>query len=252
MKGLAGAISFLTIVPLKSPASPECRKFFPAVGFLLGIGAAGALTAADDLVSPILAASLVIVALVAVTGALHLDGFMDTADAFGGSDREDRLRIMSDSHVGSFAVVGVVVLLLLKWSALVEIAGRDIPAVLIVAPMAARWGLLLSVCLFPYGRAGGLGTAFQRERHKIDIAFGGAVTVAVSVVAAGFAGLLLAIAATASALVLGRWFVSLFGGMTGDGYGAITEVLEVSVLVLGVVLNGVSSELVRSPIGGFR
>ena len=127
-------MGFLTILPVGSAKRADgrglssARAWFPAVGLLLGTAlaaidlllrrlyAAGPSNGADvPVAAPFLTGAVLVVALVAMTRALHLDGFMDTCDALlGGSSPEGRRRILKDPRVGSFAVAGVVCLLLLK------------------------------------------------------------------------------------------------------------------------------------------
>ena len=152
MNGLRSAIGFLTILPLApshaNGSMAYARGWFPFVGLLLGVALAGieilamyafgaevpsgssgwagyvTVTAFPVILWPI----LLVVILVALTRALHLDGFMDTCDALlGGFDRERRLAILRDPHVGAFAVIGVVCLLLVKVSALLglPVGGAD-------------------------------------------------------------------------------------------------------------------------------
>nr|MBA2449218.1 adenosylcobinamide-GDP ribazoletransferase [Chloroflexota bacterium] len=115
------ALQFLTIVPpivRRAPRSASlgsAETFFPAVGLLLGLG----LLATDVLLRPLIARpvrDVVLVILLAVmTGALHLDGLIDTFDGvFGGRDPQTRLALMRDPRAGAFGVVAVVCLLLLK------------------------------------------------------------------------------------------------------------------------------------------
>ena len=105
-------------------------------------------------------AALVLAAWVLGTGALHLDGFLDSCDGlFGGHTPEARLRIIRDERAGAFAVIGGILLLLLKYAAL---AGNPDPlAALVVAPVLGRWGMAVAVVCFPYGRAEGLGRAMK-------------------------------------------------------------------------------------------
>ena len=91
---------------------------------------------------------------VLVTGALHLDGFLDSCDGlFGGHTPEARLRIMRDERAGAFAVIGGILLMLLKYAALAGNPHRI--AALILAPVVGRWGMAVAVVAFPYGRPRG-------------------------------------------------------------------------------------------------
>src|SRR3989339_349112 len=119
MNGLISAIEFLTIIPVKSKnfSLKNSVVYFPLVGIITGSILVGVNMAAVLVFPRMVADAFTLIALVILTGALHLDGFADTIDGiFGGKDRDDTLRIMADEHIGTFAVVGVFSLLLLKFT----------------------------------------------------------------------------------------------------------------------------------------
>lgn len=293
MNGLRHAIGFLTILPL-APSSTSttestsagmvsARGWFPVVGLLLGI-----VLAAIDIASVLMFGAdfrigwassadldfyasfsstrflwtvLIVVALVALTRALHLDGFMDSCDALlGGFDRERRLAILHDPHVGAFAVVGVVCLLLVKVAALggLHATNYDRLPVLLLFPCLSRWAMLLTMELYPYARRNGLGTAFFHEsndangdgmrRIRWHLIFAFVFTLVVSVALAGIVGIMLLAAACAVAWAIGAWATRLLGGVTGDTYGAVNEVAEVVVITLALLISAASSFGIHSPL----
>ena len=262
MTGLRSAIGFLTILPV-APKDPgglaTARAWFPVVGLLLGaiLGAIDLLMHSgypfftQDFPSfpPLLSAAILTVLLLALTRALHVDGFMDCCDAlFGGFDRDRRLDILRDSHVGAFAVVGVVGLMLLKVAAIVALAPTARFWVILVFPCLSRWAMLLAMELFPYIRRSGLGTPFLQRRGWLQLAVGLVATVIIVVALTGPTGLALLAAATAVGWVVGAWASKLLGGVTGDVYGAVNEVAEVSVLVLAALLAYGFSDGFLSPL----
>lgn len=242
------AVQFLTVVPpslvRRAPEHDDFGRsdaFFPAVGLLLG----SVLAAADWLLAPLVADSVRNVGLVALlailTGGLHLDGLIDTFDGlFAGPDSARRLEVMRDPRAGSFGVVAVVLMLGLKISAIASLPQTlRIPA-LVVAPCLGRWGIVLATRTFAYARPTGMGRSFKdaiRWRHVI----------AASVIALGAAWLLLGVTGVAlwvgaSVLVLaaGSSAASRLGGLTGDSYGALCELVETSVLIgVGLRIGGV-------------
>ena len=133
------ALQFFTRVPVPrwvgfEPAwLQQSARHFPAVG--LCVGAVGALVLAGTawLVPPAVAVVLSMVATVVLTGAFHEDGFADTCDGLGGHvSRERALDIMKDSRIGSYGVVGLVLLLGLKATVLVSLpVGLAVPALLL-------------------------------------------------------------------------------------------------------------------------
>ena len=269
VNGLRSAIGFLTIIPAGRPAGgagglAAARGWFPVVGLILGGLLAGldlALNAGYPVFSqearafpPLLLAAIVIVALIVLTRALHLDGFMDCCDALlGGFDRERRLAILRDSHVGAFAVAGAAGLLLVKFAAIASLPPAGRVWILAVFPCLSRWAMLLALEFFPYARTQGVGTAFQpaggrRIWRRGQLWAGCVVAAAVAVALAGPAGLALLAASGAAAWGLGAWAAKLLGGVTGDVYGAINETAEVAMLVLAAILAHVFSDALLNPM----
>lgn len=269
MNGLRSAIGFLTIIPAGGRAGPGASGlaaaggWFPVVGLILGGILAGldlALNAGYPVFAaearpfpPLLLAAIVIVTLIILTRALHLDGFMDCCDAlWGGFDRERRLAILRDSHVGAFAVAGAVGLLLLKFAAIASLPPAGRVWILAVFPVLSRWAMLLALELFPYARAQGIGTAFQppagrRLWRRWPLWAGCAVAAAAAVGLTGPAGLALMAASGAAAWGLGAWAAKLLGGVTGDVYGAINETAEAALLVLAAVMAHFFSDTLLLP-----
>ncbi|MEK7874146.1 MAG: adenosylcobinamide-GDP ribazoletransferase [Chloroflexota bacterium] len=244
-RGFLAALRFLTIAPIdRGAVSPEELSaglpYFPVVGLLLGL----ALAALDALLGLVLppfpASALVVAAMVLLTGGLHLDGLADACDGlFGGHTPERRREIMRDTARGAYATAGIVLVLLVKWSALASLGGPVRPWAIVAAPVLGRWAQVLALTAFPYARAEGLGVAFK----------GGATAgraVAAAFVAFGAAGLLLrapglwlAGVVTLAAWLLARWASArLGGGLTGDVYGALSEVTEALALTVAVAMAG--------------
>jgi adenosylcobinamide-GDP ribazoletransferase len=238
----AAALQFLTVVPplVRRPFTPaelgRAVGYFALVGALLGAGLAGLDALLGRLFPPLVTAALLLAAWVLATGALHLDGLLDTCDGlFGGRSVEARLRILRDERVGAFAVVGGLLVVLLKFSALAALPART--AALVVAPAVGRWGMSLAIVAFPYARAEGLGRALKDHAgwRELGLASASAGLIAGLV---GWRGLL---ALGLSALAAGAvgWFVlRRLPGFTGDVYGALCEVLEVLVLLVFVAGGG--------------
>ena len=167
---------------------------------------------------------------------------MDTCDALlGGFDRERRLEILRDPHVGAFAVVGVVCLLLVKLAALTALPEGSRTSVLILFPCLSRAAMLLVMELFPYARREGLGTPFTSGEGRFGLWLGLPVAAVAAVALTGLPGLALAALAAlaaATAWAVGAWATRLLGGVTGDIYGAVNEIAEVAVLGLAVLVLG--------------
>ena len=263
MKGLGSAIAFLTIAPTGSRPGPDglasARGWFPMVGLLLGALVAlldvlirWGFTAGSPFDPSITVIALSSVAIVAALGlltrALHLDGFMDTCDALlGGGTPENRMRILKDPNAGSFAVVGVVCLLLLKVAAVALLVGHSRLAVLILAPCFSRWSMLVTMEAFPYVRPGGLGAAFLARPGRGQLAFGSGLTVAAGLCLAGPWSLLMIAFAGLVAWAIGICATRLLGGVTGDVYGAVNETVETTTLLAAALLSAWVPTALGSP-----
>ena len=252
MTSLRLAIGFLTVLPV-APAGEArmgpARAWFPLVGLGLGGALVGLDIAAREALPALVVGAILVAALLVLTRAIHTEGFLDCCDGlFGGYTREDRLRILRDSHVGAFAVIGGAALLLLKWSALAGIPYDARTGLLLVFPCLSRFGMLATMAAFPYVRERGLGTAFQEGRGRWQVALGAATAAAAAVLFLGGGGAILFGVAVVAALGLGRWMAGMVGGMTGDTYGAVNEVGEVAVLVLGVALFSAIPDLFGTPL----
>ena len=138
-------------------------------------------------------------------------------------------------------------LLLLKWTLVVGIPAGERTTLLVLFPCLSRFAMVITMGVFPYVRAQGLGTAFQVGSSWRQLAFAFVTAAVAGGLLLGMAGLLLLACATGLALGLGWWFRRMLGGMTGDTYGATNEVAEVTVLLLGVILIRTAPTLVDAP-----
>lgn len=204
----------------------------PLVGAVLG-ALAGALGYAASFVLPhTVAAALTLGALVVLTGAIHLDGFLDGCDAFIASvSPERRLEILKDPRHGTFAVAGMFVAGSIWLASLAALPAHAYPAVMALAGALARVATIANAFVFPYARGGAVTRAF--EARPAIVPYG---TSALAVVLGAYAlspYLALAIPAVfALALALGRSIANrLGGGLVGDAYGFIIVVLEVTIVV---------------------
>jgi adenosylcobinamide-GDP ribazoletransferase len=159
-----------------------------------------------------------------------LDGFLDSCDGlFGGRTPEDRLRILRDERVGAFAVIGGILLLLLKFQSLAALPGRS--AALCLAPVLGRWGMAAAVVAFPYARAEGLGRVMKDHARWGQALLASAIAAAASWFIAGPFGWLILLLCGALMFLITRFVMTRLPGLTGDIYGALCELLEVLVLL---------------------
>ena len=252
MKGLRLAIGFLTVFPLAPGVAAQmgpARAYFPLVGLALGGILAGLDFAARLALPPPVVGAVLVAALLILTRAIHTEGFLDSCDGlFGGHSLARRLEILRDTRVGAFAVAGGAGLLLLKWTLLAGIPDEVRASLLAVFPCLSRLGMLSTMAAFAYAREQGTGTAFQVGTSRWQIAFGLATAAAASGLLLGAAGMILLGAAIGVSLGLGRWIAGMLGGMTGDAYGAVNEVAEVTALLLGIAMFRLIPGLYQAPL----
>jgi len=236
--GLVVAVQFLTRLPLatRHPITTadlgRSMRWFPLVGMLIGAAVALVDAALSPVVAPPVRAVIVVVLLAAITGALHLDGLMDTCDAiFAFTTPERRLEIMRDSRVGSFAIVGAASLLLLKYTAILALpVDRHLEALVAMGGIS-RWAMVYATARYPSARAEGLGASFRETVGGWELAWASA-TALVAALAAGPVGLLALLAAWAATVAAARYTMAKIPGLSGDVYGAICEGTETLVAVL--------------------
>lgn len=241
--GFLAAVQFLTVIPLRRDVTPKelgrSLVYFPVVG--LGIGAI--LFGLDSLFAlflPVaLGSALLIVALVLLTGANHLDGFIDTCDGMvAGRSPHERLAIMRDSRVGGFGVVGVFCLLLVKYVSLLFLPGAWRLAALLLMPTLGRWAMVYAITAFPSARTEGLGQAFKEQAKWWQLVIATLIAIALSVALMKLLGLALMAAIWLTIIIAAAYLRKKLGGLNGDTYGAINEVIEVFVLILVPLLVG--------------
>jgi adenosylcobinamide-GDP ribazoletransferase len=187
-------------------------------------------------VSPLLESTVIVVLLLAISGALHADGLMDTCDAvFGHASPERRLEIMRDPRAGAFGVAGLVSVIALKVAALSGLSGPLQLGFIALAPCLGRWSIVVVTVLFPYGRPTGLGAPLKAAASPRGLVLASLVPVAACLIV-GPLGIVAGLAALVTAVALGRWLMTLLPGLTGDCYGATCEVVETVVWLCGAVL----------------
>lgn len=236
------ALQFLSSLPIRLPGMPEPEQlgrsllFYPLVGLLFGLilWALNFVLAGAPL---LLHAVLLLTVWVLLSGALHLDGLADSADAWlgGFGDRERTLTIMKDPRSGPIAVVTLVLVLLLKFAALLALIEQQQTMALIIVPLLGRAALLGLFLTTPYVRAGGLGQALADHLPRRAGWWVLAVSALACVVIAGFNAVAALLIAVGVFVWLRRVMMRRLGGTTGDTAGALLELLEMAVLV-GLVL----------------
>lgn len=240
LRSLAVAVGFLTRVPIELGDVREADlgrslAWFPTVGLMLGVMFAGAELVMSGLGSPALVALGLVALGVGLTGGLHLDGVADVFDGLGGGrgNRQRILEIMRDSRIGAHGAAAVVLVLLAKVFAIVEIERAGMTWALIVFPAAARWAACALVICFPYARKEGLGKSFNGHARGTYLVAATCTMVAI-VVLAGTSAIVPTLASLGVALLLAMHLQRRLGGLTGDVYGAAIELAEVAFLVIAL------------------
>ncbi len=235
------AVSHLTRLPVPFiKFDPEefgrSTSLFPIVGLLLG--SIIALFNKILLLLPSeLRASIFVLLTVILTGGMHLDGFMDSIDGLMSSkSREKKLEIMRDSRVGALGVAYGACLLLLKYSLFLCVTKSNwCTEILIIVPVFSRWGMSYAVTVFPYARSEGLGSLFKIYSGTKELVFATIIALAVAYFTVGASGFLLLAITAAVVFFTGKKISFVLGGLTGDVYGFINELLEVFLLFTAYV-----------------
>jgi adenosylcobinamide-GDP ribazoletransferase len=233
------ALQFLTIIPL--PFGTRCEKedlgrstaLFPLAGLLIG----ALLVGINWLISPWLARplcdALLMTALTAITGALHLDGLADVCDgvaARGG--RERFLEVMKDSQVGAVGAVGLVLCLLLKWQALAAVPNDLKWQALLIFPTLARFGQVLTMTGARHARQDGLGAAFVQGTGGTALSVAFISAASTSIYLLGIRGIIALAAVCVFTFAARMFFQRRLGGLTGDTVGCTSELNEIMALIV--------------------
>lgn len=229
------ALMFFTRLPIpgwvkySEAGLNHASRYFSLVGLLVGGIGAATWWLAQLVWTPQLAILLSMVATILVTGAFHEDGFADSCDAFGGGwSKEQVLRIMKDSRLGTFGVVGIGLLLALKFFALTTIQAEVLPLVIIAGHSLSRFASVTVIYSQQYVRDD-VGSKAKPLAERISL---GELSLS------GLFGLLplafllprfwlFLLPVFVARWLMGRYFIKRIGGYTGDCLGAVQQVTEV-------------------------
>jgi adenosylcobinamide-GDP ribazoletransferase len=238
------ALAFLTRIPVPRGIDRSMTRvaagqaWFSAVGLIIGLMLLGL----DDAASRALPRSsvdvMLVVALVVITGGLHLDGLSDAADGlFGGDTPQRRLEIMRDVHIGAFGVIAVISVLALKWAGFQSLPGDVRTEAIVLAPCVARFAVLVPAAIVPPARPDGLGAALHAH-PRFAVVAAGTLALLASGALLGIGGAYAVVCGIACALAVGALATKLAGGVTGDTHGAAIEIAEaMTLLFVGALAN---------------
>ena len=237
------ALQFLTTFPIRLKAMPtkaqnaQSLLFYPLVGLIIGL-VLFFLAFALQAVPIILLSSLILVVWIWLTGGLHLDGLADTADAWVGGfgDAERTLKIMKDPACGPIGVLSLIIICLLKWSAIYLLLQKQLYAALILFPVFGRTAPLYLFLNTVYVREKGLGSSMSEllPQKKAWMMIFLSLSISAYFLYTGLATLF---AAIMSLLYLRRKFIQRIGGITGDTVGASIEIVECMSLLAFVICS---------------
>lgn len=238
LRSFAIAVQFLTRFPVRFTQAPSEQEigaslmFYPLVGLLLGVLLQATILLCSDL-PDLLSAAIACAVWIVVTGALHLDGLADSADAWlgGYGSAEKTLAIMKDPACGPAGVVSIVTQLMLKFSALYAIIKLQALVWLFIAPSLARLAVVALIRFTPYVRKNGLGSLIVENAQwpaTYCVSFG---LLALVWYVVGSHIVLLLLPLVLVFIYVRHSMMQRIGGMTGDLAGALIEITETVLLI---------------------
>ena len=238
------ALQFLTVLPIKLKSLPDPESngksllYYPLVGLLIGIPLALLAILFESAPTP-LAAILLLSFWVLSTGALHLDGLADSADAWigGFSDRTKTLEIMKDPCSGPIAVVTLILVIAIKFTAIEQLVVTQSWTILMLTPVISRTSLILLFLTTPYVRQNGLGSHLANHLPRQTSLLVLAMVVLGSLFLTGTAAFWLLIVTAGIFYMLRHLLLRRLGGTTGDTAGALVEISEAALLVTAVLIG---------------
>lgn len=246
MKNFLVALGFLTKIPIPQKLSindkllSKAMAYFPLVGLLLGL----VLVLINSTLTMFLPERLVnltlILSLILITGAIHLDGLADTLDGLcsKGKNKKEMLEIMRDPRIGVMGTAGVAMLILFKYEMLNVLPAHLKGSALILMCSLSRWGQVAVSYFSKYAReTEGLGRPFIGNIGERNFYLATAFAIFISILAWFPMGILVFVLISIFIYIAMKYIHRRIGGMTGDTIGAVNELAEVSVL-LGIYILG--------------
>jgi len=235
LKGFALSISMLTTLPFFKVhdffkgINGYAVMFFPFVGLLLGLILICIYSLLNSHVEPTHLGIIIFALSIIISGALHVDGFADTVDGLY-VKKEDGLRVMSDPHVGAMGMILTASFLILKASSLAHLEDFYLLPIIM---MLSRFNAVLSIYFYPYV-GGGMAKLAKDEFNKEELILSSVFVLALSL----YLSWVLVLVSIVTLLLINRFFIKRYAGLSGDMYGFNIEVTEL--VLLNVVLFGLS------------
>lgn len=239
MRSLRIAFGLMTTLPVKLPSdwsagdSGRAAVWYPLVGLVIGALTWLAWKGGAFLFPPLATGITTLIIWVALTGGLHLDGLADCCDGlFASVTPERRLEIMKDPHVGAFGVIGLILILFLKAAALTSLTNVSSFGILLAASLA-RW-CILPAGLLPLARPSGMGSDFAAGFQRSFMVWSAILPLTLALLL-GLRGILSSVAGLGAAAVVLWLAKSRIGGVTGDVFGMVVEIVEATVLLTFII-----------------
>lgn len=240
MSGLRVAIGLLTRVPIGQVAGTDLAKsvaWIPIVGGVIGLVIALAYVPALQILPSLPAAGVAVTLGILLTGAIHEDGLADVADGFGGgSDREDVIRIMRDPVHGTYGVMALVASFVLRVGALATLGVGGALVILPVAHALSRGASIGLMATLPMASAAGVGAAYADIGNGRRATLGILAAIGMGLLILGWWTMAFAALAAIGAVTMGRLAWNRIEGFTGDVLGAVEQIDEVMLLLMGAAL----------------
>jgi adenosylcobinamide-GDP ribazoletransferase len=239
MKTFLAAIQFLTVIPV--PARYYCDEkelarsviYFPLIGMLIGALMAALDWALGLVLPPLPVSVLVVMAMMGITGCLHMDGVADTADGFLSARPKERiLEIMRDSRIGAMGGIALVCVILLKVSALASVPQALRAPTLVLMGLGGEVALLVVMTLLPYARTGSGMAAFSRNNSIVPLIAGAILYGAVAWFSVGWLGVAMSGVVLTVTLLFAWWCSRKIGGYTGDTLGMTGELAAICIALV--------------------
>ncbi|MFA5008511.1 MAG: adenosylcobinamide-GDP ribazoletransferase [Candidatus Omnitrophota bacterium] len=231
------ALQFLTAIPVKVKKFSESKlaasmMFFPVIGFFIAI-----LLIAINIFFlcfgfyNFIINIILVVALIAITAGMHLDGLSDTFDAICSAKSKERmLEIMRDSRCGVMGVLSIISVVLLKIAFLSSIKPMHKISALVLMCVFGRWVLVFMLYMFPYVREEGKGKIFSERINSKIFIMATIFSLSCALIFLATDGLAIMALAMLVAFLFGKFMLRKIGGITGDNLGAVCELVETAVL----------------------
>ncbi|MCF8002068.1 MAG: adenosylcobinamide-GDP ribazoletransferase [Halanaerobiales bacterium] len=237
------ALQFISSIPVKKKLNYSEKKigqsmlFYPLIGTLIGLLICCINIIIGNFLPSMLKSSILLISFVLISGGLHLDGLADSFDGlFGGKNKENMLKIMADSYIGVYGVIVIVLILLTKFILIDNLPIVHLNYILILVPTISRWSMTVALYLFPYAKKEGFGKAFKLYFKKRQFVVATIWVLLVSISLFLLKGLLVLAISFLVTILIAKYITKKLGGLTGDNYGAINELMEITIMFLFILI----------------